>query len=179
MPNDLTSEMSLALDILNTGGYLWTSVKADNSAPLIREGDFICLREAGRSFRKGDLVALDCRKMFIVQRIVGVGEDVVYTKADHSEKGPFSQETGMVAGKVVLVKKGKDLVSIDNPFGNLIHPLIVRLSLGRSRVNTRSGFFYRTFFHKLRRSALKRLLTLELIIGKEYARHHDPGIQVP
>lgn len=179
MPKERTSEISLALGILNDVGYLWTKVKADNSAPLICEGDYICLKNAGRPFGIGDLVALDCLKMFIVQRIVGVGKDVIFTKADHSEKGPFSQEAASVAGKVVLVKKGKYIVSVDNPFSSRLHMLIVRLSVGRSRVNTGSGFFYGTFFHKLRRSALKRLLSLELITGKRYAKHHDPGVQVP
>lgn len=179
MPIDYTTEMILALDILNVNGYLWTRVKADNSAPLIREGDMICLKKCGKELKKGDLVAVDYHKIFIIQRIIEIDGDTVYTKADHSEKGPFSQEIGNIAGKVAYIKKEKNLVNIDNPICDLIHLLIIWLSVGRSKVNTASGFFYRKFFHKLRRSMLKRILKLELIIGKKYAKNVDPGLQIP
>ncbi|NQV03437.1 MAG: S24/S26 family peptidase [Bacteroidia bacterium] len=179
MPIDYTTEMILALDILNVNGYLWTRVKADNSAPLIREGDMICLKKSGKVLKKGDLVALDYQKLFIVQRIVGIQGDTIYTKADHSEKGPFRQAIGKVAGKVVVIKQEHDLLNIDNPLCDRIHLLITRLSVGRSKTNINTGFFYRKFFHKLRRSILKRLLKLELIIGKRYAKNVDPGLQIP
>ncbi len=179
MPIEYTTEMTLALDILNVSGYLWTRVKADNSAPLIREGDMICLKKCGEMLKKGDLVAVDYHKIFIVQRIIKIDGDTVYTKADHSEKGPFSQEIGSIAGTVAYIKKEKELVNIDNPICDRIHLLIIRLSLGRSKVNINTGFFYRKFFHKLRRSILKRILKLELIIGKRYAKNVDPGVQIP
>lgn len=179
MPIAYTTEMRLALDVMNATGYLWTRVRADNSAPLIREGDMICLRKTGPDVKKGDLVALDYRKLFIVQRIVDIRGDTIYTKADHSEKGPFNQVIGQVAGKVVYILKGKDLLNIDNPLCDRIHLLITGLSVGRSKINVNSGFFYRRFFHKLRRSLLKRLLKLELIIGKRYAKSIDPGVQIP
>jgi hypothetical protein len=179
MPIDYTTEMTLALDILNINGYLWTRVKADNSAPLIREGDMICLKKCGELLKRGDLVAVDYHKIFIVQRIIKIDGDTVFTKADHSEKGPFSQEIGTIAGKVAYIKNGKNLVNIDNPICKRIHLLIIKLSLGRSKVNTNPGFFYRKFFHKLRRSMLKRILKLELIIGKRYAKKVDPEVQIP
>jgi len=179
MPLEYTTEMKLALDILKVQGYLWTRVRADNSAPLITEGDMICLKRCGDTPKKGDLVALDCRKLFIVQRIVGTEGSDLLTKADHSEKGPHRKSIDEVAGKVVLIKKGVTLLNIGNLLCDLIHRWIVRLSLGRSEIRRQTGFFYRKFFHKLRRSLLKRLLLLELTIGKIYAKHVDPGIQIP
>lgn len=177
MDIEYTTEMTLALDILNVNGYLWTRVKADNSAPLIREGDMICLKKHGGTLKEGDLVALDYHKLFIVQRIIGIQDDTLITKADHSEKGPFNQEIGIVAGKVVYIKKGQEIVNIDNRACERIHRMILRLSVGRGKPDT--GFFYSKFFHKLRRSLLKRTLKLELIIGKRYAKNIDPGIQLP
>ncbi|MFH1159975.1 MAG: S24/S26 family peptidase [bacterium] len=179
MPIDYTTEMILALDILNANGYLWTRVKANNSAPLINEGDMICLKKSGYALKKGDLVALDYQKLFIVQRIVKLSGETIYTKADHSEKGPFMQPIGIVAGKVVLIKKTQDLLNIDNRLCDRIHLLITRYSVGRSETYINTGFFYRKFFHKLRRSILKRLLKLEIIIGRKYAKNVDPGLQIP
>lgn len=178
MPIDYTTEMILALDILNVTGYLWTRVKAENSAPLIREGEMICLKKSGKEMKKGDLVALDYQKLFIVQRIIEIRGDSVYTKADHSEKGPFRHEIDRIAGKVVIVKKGENVLNIDNWLCDRVNLLIIWLSLGRSKFNIKTGFFYQKFFHKLRRSMLKRLLYLELIIGKIDAKNIDPGLQI-
>ncbi|MFC2102781.1 S24 family peptidase, partial [Bacteroidota bacterium] len=126
MEIEYTTEMTLALDILNVSGYLWTRVKADNSAPLIREGDMICIKKSGEPLKEGDLVALDYHKLFIVQRIIGIQGDTLITKADHSEKGPFSQEIENVAGKVVYIKKGDEMVNIDNRACERIHRIILR-----------------------------------------------------
>ncbi|MBE0648452.1 MAG: hypothetical protein IH596_11785 [Bacteroidales bacterium] len=177
MEIEYTTEMTLALDILNVSGYLWTRVKADNSAPLIREGDMICLKKRGAALKEGDLVALDYHKLFIVQRIIRIEGDTLLTKADHSEKGPFNQKIEHVAGKVVCIKRGEEVVNIDNPACERVHRMILSLSVGRGKPDT--GFFYSKFFHKLRRSILKRALKLELIIGKRYAKNIDPGIQIP
>ena len=176
---DYTTHMALAVDILNSTGYLWTQISAQNSAPLINEGDMVCVKKRDDSLKKGDLIAIDFRKMFIIQRIVDIGEDEAWTKGDHSEKGPFCCRLKDVAGKVILVKKKEEILQIDNPLCERLHILITRLSLGRREKVINTGFFYRKFFHKLRRSMIKRLLRLEIILGKRYAKNLDPRLPIP
>ncbi len=178
MQLEYTTEMKLALDILNKKGYLWTGILATTSAPLICNGDMICMKIPNDNLKIGDLVATTSHKMFIVQRIIEISGSKYRTKADISEKGPFEFAREDIIARVVMVSHQGTIININNKISARINRNIARLSIKRTVQYDNSGFFYRPFFQNLRRSFIKRLLKLVKITGKTDEKNLDPEIQV-
>lgn len=172
-----TRELKLAMDLLYTAGYLWTSALAENSKPLINEGDMICFKKKKDNFKVGDLVVIDSLNFFIVQRIIAVCNNTYKTKADLSAKGPFEFDESKIIAKVVAVNQDEVFVNIDTKLSNSINKAIAYLSAKGSAKFLNKGFFYKPFFKRLRRSAIKRLLKAEYIIGKTDEKRLNTKIQ--
>lgn len=161
-----TVEMQLALEILEKKGWLWTKVTANNSKPLILEDDTVCLKKLDSDMRVGDLVAMDSLKMIIIHRILKINGNEITTKADISDKGPFTYNSDRVIGRVVIVKNKDVYIKIDTRTAIFINRIIARLSYNRSVEFRKKNLFYYPFFMRLRRSMMKRLLKLEKYLGK-------------
>ncbi|MBN1197781.1 MAG: hypothetical protein JXA23_00420 [Bacteroidales bacterium] len=178
MLTDHTIDVKLALEILQTQGFLWTKVTANNSKPLIIEGDMICLKACNGPFKPGDLIATDSLKMFIVQRILQMNGDQYLTKADMSLKGPFSCTRDKIIAKVALIKHKDQYIDIDNPWSGRLNRIISHLSYKRTSEFDNTSFRYRPFFQRLRRSVMKRLLKFEKITCTTHEKKIRPELQI-
>jgi|GEM_PF-1044097 len=178
MLTDHTVQIKLALEILQSQGFLWTKVTANNSKPLIVEGDMICLKATDGPFSPGDLVATDSLKMFIVQRILKIDGEQYLTKADMSLKGPFTCTRDKIIARVVMIRHGNQYIKIDTPWAGRLNRIISHLSFKRTAAFDHSGFLYHPFFQRQRRSVMKRLLRLEKITCTVHEKNIRPELQI-
>jgi len=177
MLTDHTIQVKLALEILQKKSVFWTRVSANNSKPLIFDGDMICLKSIEGELKVGDLVALDSLKMFIVQRILKINGDQFTTKADMSDRGPFTFERDKIVARAAIIKSGDKYYDIDTKTSAALNRMIASLSYNRSLEFKNKNLFYRPFFMRLKRSAMKRLLKLEKYLGKTDDARIDFTIQ--
>lgn len=178
MLTDHTVQIKLALEILRSQGFLWTKVTANNSKPLIVEGDMICLKATDGQLKPGDLIATDSLKMFIVQRILKIDGQQYVTKADMSLKGPFTCTRDKIIARVVLIRHGDQYIKIDSPWAASLNRIISHLSYKRTSAFDNTSFRYHPFFQRQRRSLMKRLLKLEKITCTVHEKNISSELQI-
>ena len=128
--------------------------------PLIDEGDFVLVSHGNTQIRCGDIVIFRLEEVLITHRVLAITHISetgfeFHTKGDNSSYLDPALKTNDILGRVLAIKRGERLLSIDNPIWHWLNMQIANAML----VSNRS--YHRKINHQ---TALSRFLPTSPIL---------------
>ncbi|MBN1405161.1 MAG: nucleotidyltransferase family protein [Candidatus Omnitrophica bacterium] len=133
-------EIKIRLEALNVAieknGLIFIRVQGASMCPLIRDEDTVAIKAVSyEEILIGNIIAVkskDYPKSIIVHRVIGKSkkDNTVITKGDNACSKHCDEPTGagLIVGRVVTIKRGEDIISIDGRLWRLAGYVIAKLA---------------------------------------------------
>lgn len=119
--------LKVAVDLWGqSAGQHYLPVTGTSMLPFIQAGDYVLVSHGERRIGCGDIVVFRKEGELIAHRVIGIDPSAqtgpaVYTRGDNSSLPDPLLNPGDILGRVVALKRGDRLWSIDNPVWRFVN----------------------------------------------------------